>query len=121
MLEVTAEQERDDIYELFQEYQTIKETLASIKEGAAVVMIHTPGGYTDMDDIFHEGKYLDTIRGDLMMQLLNKRQELIEALEKEGREELGYSDDDNDRKEPFPIGTPKNDHRRALIDNDDGK
>ena len=121
MLEVTAEQKTDRIYELFRSYQTVKETLASIKEGAAVVTIHTPEGYTDLDNIFSSGAYIERLRGDLMMQLLNKRNELIEALEKEKKAELGYTDDDNDWKEPFPIGTPKNDHRRTLTDNDDGK
>ena len=121
MLEVTAEQERDDIYELFQEYQTIKETLASIKKGTAVVTIHTPGGYTDMDDMLKNPAYLERIKGDLMMQQRELRSKLIEMLTSESEKELGCPDNNNERIEPFPIGTPKSDHRRTATDADDGK
>lgn len=69
-----------------------------------------------------EEEYLKRIKGDLMMGLREARQQLIRKLTEEDKAELGYSDDDNDRNvEPFPIGTPKSDHRRRGLDTDDGK
>jgi len=122
MLELTAERnDEDEIFEVFSQYQTVKETLEYIKAGPAVVVVHTPGGYTDMDNMLKNPAYLERIRGDLMMQQRELRSRLIEMLVAESKAEPGCSDDDKDWVEPFPIGTPKNDHRRTATDADDGK
>jgi hypothetical protein len=122
MLELTAEHnEENEMDEIFSRYQTVKETLKHIKAGSAVVVIHTPGGYTDMDNMLKNPAYLERIRGDLMMQQRELRSRLIEMLVAESKAELGCSDDDKDWIEPFPIGTPKSDHRRTATDTDDGK
>lgn len=116
-------EQKDDIFELYQRYQTTKETLAGIKDGATVVCLHyCSGGYTDLKELIESPDYLDEIKRQMMMSLREIRTQLISALQEEDKAELGYSDDDNDRNvEPFPIGTPKSDHRRTLTDTDDGK
>lgn len=113
----------DEIQELFNQYQTLKETLEHIRGGAAYLSIHSPGGFTNLEYMkIKEEEYLKRIKGDLMMGLRGARQQLIRKLTEEDKAELGYSDDDNDwNMEPFPIGTPKNDHRRHGPDTDDGK
>ena len=104
---------------LWAQYQTVKETLSAIDKGAAYVAIHTPEGYTDTTKIFDNPNYLHTMRGDLLYYRQDLRHQIIELLQKEDRAELGYSED-GDNVEPFPIGTPKTDHRR-MSDTDDGK
>lgn len=111
-------EQKDDIFELYQRYQTTKETLAGIKDGAAVVCIHCSGDYTDLKELIESPDYLNEIKQQMMMSLREIRTQLISALQEEGNAELGYTDD---TREPFPIGTPKNDHRRTLTDTDDGK
>ena len=61
------------------------------------------------------------IKGDIMMTLRNVRKELIEELTAEHNAEIGVDEGDDYAFEPFPIGTPKNDHRRLSGDSDDGK
>lgn len=111
-------EQKDDIFELFQRYQTTKETLAGIKDGAAVVCIHCSGDYTDLKELIESPDYLNEIKQQMMLSLPEIRKQLISALQEEGDAELGRTDD---TREPFPIGTPKNDHRRTLTDTDDGE
>lgn len=111
-------EQKDDIFELYQRYQTTKETLAGIKDGAAVVCLHYCSGYTDLKELIESQDYLNEIKQQMMMSLREIRTQLISALQEEGDAELGRTDD---AREPFPIGTPKNDHRRHSPDTDDGK
>ena len=123
MIEAMEVVPEDEIEEQFNQYQTIKETLGQIRGGAAYLSIHSPGdGFTDLKYMVEESEYLKRIKGDLMMGLRKARQQLIEMLTNEANAELGYPDDDKDwNVEPFPMGTPKNDHRRHGSDTDDGK
>lgn len=105
---------------LWEQYQTVKETLYAIDKGAAYVAIHTPEGYTDTTKIFDNPNYLHTMRGDLLYYRQDLRRQIIELLQEEDRAEQGYTEDGGN-VEPFPIGTPKNDHRRLNGDSDDGK
>lgn len=113
----------DEMEELWEQYQTLKQTVGHIRGGAAYLSIHCPGGFTNLEYMkIKEEEYLKRIKGDLMMGLREARQQLIRKLTEEDKAELGYSDDDNDwNVEPFPIGTPKSDHRRHSPDTDDGK
>ena len=104
---------------LWAQYQTVKETLSAIDKGAAYVAIRTPEGYTDTTEIFDSPNYLHTMRGDLLYYRQDLRRQIIELLQEEDRLEQGYTAD-GDNVEPFPIGTPKADHRR-MSDTDDGK
>ena len=104
---------------LWEQYQTVKDTLYAIDKGAAYVAIRTPEGYTDTTKIFDNPNYLHTMRGDLLYYRQDLRRQIIELLQEENKAELGYSED-GDNVEPFPIGTPKADHRR-MSDTDDGK
>lgn len=104
---------------LWEQYQTVKETLYAIDKGAAYVAIHTPEGYTDTTKIFDNPNYLHTMRGDLLYYRQDLRRQIIELLQEEDRAEQGYTAD-GENVEPFPIGTPKSDHRR-MSDTDDGK
>lgn len=124
MTETTEVMAEDAIQELFDQYQTLKETLEQIRGGAAYLSIHSPGaGFTDLKYIkVKEDDFLKRIKGDIMMSLREVRQQLIQKLTAEADAELGYPNADNDRNvEPFPIGTPKSDHRRRSPDTDDGK
>ena len=123
MIEAMEVVPEDEIVEQFKQYQTIKETLGQIRGGAAYLSIHSPGnGFTDLKYMVEESEYLKRIKGDLMMGLRKARQQLIQKLTAEADAELGYPNADNDRNvEPFPIGTPKSDHRRHGLDTDDGK
>lgn len=113
----------DEMEELWEQYQTLKQTVGHIRGGAAYLSIHCPGGFTNLEYMkIKEEEYLKRIKGDLMMGLREARQQLIRKLTEEDKAELGYSDDDNDwNVEPFPIGTPKSDRRRHSPDTDDGK
>ena len=104
---------------LWEQYQTVKDTLYAIDKGAAYVAIHTPEGTTDTRKIFDNPNYLHTMRGDLLYYRQDLRRQIIELLQEEDRLEQGYTAD-GEPVEPFPIGTPKADHRR-MSDTDDGK
>lgn len=58
---------------------------------------------------------------NLMMKgWIASEKELIDQLVKEHNDEIGVDTDSDWAIEPFPIGTPKGDHRRCG-DTDDGK
>ena len=109
-----------ELEKLWEQYQTVKETIYAIDHGAACVAIRTPEGFTNTDDIFDNPNYLKQMRGDLLYYRQDLRRQIIELLQEEDRLEQGYTADGNN-VEPFPIGTPKSDHRRNGVDTDDGK
>ena len=109
-----------ELEKLWEQYQTVKETLYAIDHDAAFVAIHTPEGYTNTDEIFDNPNYLKHMRGDLLYYRQDLRRQIIELLQEEDRLEQGYTEDGGN-VEPFPIGTPKSDHRRLGADADDGK
>ena len=110
----------DELAKLWSQYQTIKETIKQIDAGAAYVAIRTPEGYTDTDDIFESPNYLHQMRGDLLYYRQDLRRQIIARLQEEDRIEQGYVTT-AEPVEPVPIGTPKNDYRKTLTDDDDGK
>lgn len=103
------------------QYQCLKEVLEHMNNGAAYVDIHTPGGDERLSDLMDSEAITRRIKGDIMMTLRNVRKELIDQLVKEHNDEIGVDTDSDWAIEPFPIGTPKSDHRRSSVDNDDGK
>ena len=109
-----------ELEKLWEQYQTVKDTIYAIDHNAAYVAIHTPEGYTNTDEIFDSPNYLKHMRGDLLYYRQDLRRQIIELLQEEDRLEQGYTAEGNN-VEPFPIGTPKNDHRRNNTDTDDGK
>lgn len=111
---------KDELATLWNQYQTIKETIKQIDAGAAYVAIRTPEGYTDTDDIFESPNYLHQMRGDLLYYRQDLRRQIITKLQEEDRIEQGYEATAGP-VEPVPIGTPKNDYRKTLTDADDGK
>ena len=102
------------------QYQCLKDVLRHLNAGAAYVAIHTPGGDEKLSDLMDSEATTRRIKGDIMMSLRNVRQELIDQLVKEHNDEIGVDTDSDWAIEPFPIGTPKADHRR-MSDTDDGK
>ena len=104
---------------LWDQYTTIKETIEEIDNGAAYIAIHTSDSVVNTDEVFDNPNYLHIMRGDLLYYRQDLRRQIIELLQEENKAELGYSED-GDNVEPFPIGTPKADHRR-MSDTDDGK
>ena len=109
----------DEVDALYDQYRTVKETIRQIDAGAAYVAIRTPEGYTDTENIFDSPNYLHQMRGDLLYYRQDLRRQIIELLQEEDRIEQGVQVDGN--VEPFPIGTPKADHRRNVSETDDGK
>lgn len=106
----------ESLREMLLQYITIDETLEEIDKGAAYVSIYTKCDHIDMSDLFPENNYLQRIRGDLLYYRQDLRRQLIEHLTAEDRLEPGLKDSDSDwvdGSEPYPIGTPKNDHRRS--------
>lgn len=119
MIEV-QETKKDPLQELWEQFMTVRETLQHIRNGAAVVAIHIPGGYTDIEDIFESPGYMQQLEKDFR----NYKVDLAEEIIKELNEIINQEVDavmNTDAIEPFPIGTPKADHRRAMMENDDGK
>lgn len=111
------------IEDLYDQYQTLKETLTMIKGGATYVSLSHPRGHIRVSALSpNPDAYLSRLKGDIMMSLREVRQGLIDALEAEGQMELGYSDVGSDQDiDPNPVGTLKNDYRRHASDSDDGK
>jgi len=103
------------------QYISLKEVLEHMNNGAAYVAIHTPGGDERLSDLMDSETTTRRIKGDIMMTLRTVRQELITELINEHNAEIGVDTDSDWAIEPFPIGTPKSDHRRSSVDNDDGK
>lgn len=108
-----------EIDDLWDQYTTIKQTIEEIDHGAAYIAIHTSDSVVNTDEVFDNPNYLHTMRGDLLYYRQDLRRQIIELLQEEDRLEQGYTTDGNN-VEPFPIGTPKADHRR-MSDTDDGK
>lgn len=106
----------DKIYQ----YISLKEVLEHMNNGAAYVTIYTPGGNERLSDLMDSDAITRRIKGDIIMTLRNVRKELIDQLVKEHNDEIGVDTDSDWAIEPFPIGTPKSDHRRCG-DTDDGK
>lgn len=102
------------------QYQSLKEVLNTINDGASYIAIYTPQGYEQLDELIDTNAITKRIRGDIMMTLRTVRKELIDELTAEHNAEIGVDTDSDWAIEPFPIGTPKSDHRRCG-DTDDGK
>ena len=107
----------DKIYQ----YISLKEVLEHMNNGAAYVTIYTPGGNERLSDLMDSEAITRRIKGDIMMTLRTVRKELIDELVEEHNKEIGVDTDSDWAIEPFPIGTPKSDHRRSCSENDDGK
>lgn len=103
------------------QYISLKKVLEHMNNGAAYVAIHIPGSDERLSDLMDSEAITRRIKGDIMMTLRNVRKELIDQLVKEHNDEIGVDTDSDWAIEPFPIGTPKSDHRRSSVDNDDGK
>ena len=103
------------------QYQCLKDVLRHLNAGAAYVAIHTPGGDEKLSDLMDSEATTRRIKGDIMMSLRTVRKELIDELVEEHNAEIGVDTDSDWAIEPFPIGTPKSDHRRSCSENDDGK
>lgn len=108
--------EVDEIDVLWDQFKTIKDAIKKIDEGAAYLSLHTSTRHIDLDNIFDGATYLHQIRSDLLYYRQDLRRQIIELLADEDRMEQGYPDNDPDWIEPFPIGTPKSDHRRSGAD-----
>ena len=108
--------EVDEIEVLWDQFKTIRDSIKQIDAGAAYLSLHTSTRHIDLDHIFDDGAYLKQIRSDLLYYRQDLRRQIIELLADEDRIEQGYLDNDSDWVEPFPIGTPKSDHRRSGVD-----
>ena len=102
------------------QYQTLKKVLERLNRGEYIA-IHTPTGFVALGEVVDVSETTKRIRGDVMMTLRNVRKELIDELTAEHNAEIGVDTDSDWAIEPFPIGTPKSDHRRSCSENDDGK
>ena len=111
---------RDELNNLWQQFRTIRETLKHIANGDAIAAIHIPGtGMIEMNDIFEDPNYIEKMAADLASYQIDLAQQLISKLQKIVDNDAAMVTQEN--VEPFPIGTPKADHRRNTIDADDGK
>ena len=106
-----------ELDKLMGQFETVRNTITEIDNGAAYVAIVTPHTIVNTEDIFDSPRYLNEIRGDLLYYRQDLRKQIMEALQEDEAKELGY---ETKGVEPFPVGTPKNDHRRCG-DTDDGK
>ena len=118
MIEV-QETKKDPLQELWEQFMTVRETLQHIRNGAAVVAIHIPGGYTDIEDIFESPTYMQQLEKDFRNYKVDLAEAIIEEMTTIIRQECDAAKLP-EVIEPFPIGTPKADHRR-MSDTDDGK
>ena len=112
--------EKNNIENLWEQFSTVSHTLDYINKGNAVAAIHVPGeGFVELDSIFDNPNYIEKMQADLVSYKIDLAQQLINELQ-------GIIDEDaarvtQENVEPFPIGTPKADHRRNVSDTDDGK
>ena len=106
-----------ELDKLMGQFETVRKTITEIDNGAAYVAIVTPHTIVNTEDIFEESKYLHEIRDNLLYYRQDLRRQIMAALQEDEAKELGYA---TKGVEPFPVGTPKNDHRRCG-DTDDGK
>jgi hypothetical protein len=112
--------EKNNIENLWEQFSTISHTLDHINKGNAVAAIHVPGeGFVELDNIFDNPNYIEKMQADLASYKIDLAQQLINELQ-------GIIDADaaavtQENIEPFPIGTPKADHRRTTIDMDESK
>lgn len=106
-----------ELDKLMGQFETVRKTIEEIDNGAAYVAIVTPHTIVNTEDVFDSPRYLNEIRGDLLYYRQDLRKQIMEALQEDEAKELGL---ETKGIEPFPIGTPKSDHRRCG-DTDDGK
>lgn len=106
-----------ELDKLIDQFETVRKAIREIDNGAAYVAIVTPHTIINTEDIFEEPKYLHEIRDNLLYYRQDLRRQIMTALKEDEEKELGIA---TEGVEPFPIGTPKADHRR-MSDTDDGK
>lgn len=116
-----TEETRRNLTDIWNQFDTIARTLEHIDNGEAIAAIH----FTDdddpleMDTIFNDPNYIEKMAADLASYQIELAQEMIAELQKiVDTDTAAVTSED---VEPFPIGTPKADHRRGTIDTDDGK
>lgn len=102
------------------QYECLKEVLERINSGWGYISISAQTGCIRLDEVIDTEEITKRIKGDIMMTLRTVRKELIDELVAEHNAEIGVDTDSDWAIEPFPIGTPKSDHRRCG-DTDDGK
>ena len=108
----------DELVKLWRQFNTIREALKRIKRGDGVAGIHFPGeGLLEMNAIFEDPNYIEKMAADLASYQIVLAQQLSTELQKIVDADTAAV---TENVEPYPIGTPKNDHRR-LNDTDDGK
>lgn len=103
------------------QYECLKDVLERINSGWGYLSISAQTGCIRLDEVIDTKEITKRIKGDIMMTLRTVRKELIDELVEEHNKEIGVDTDSDWAIEPFPIGTPKNDHRRLNGDSDDGK
>ena len=119
MIEVT-ETKKDPLQELWEQFMTVRDALQHIRNGAAIITLNTPVGSMEVDDIFESPGYMQQLEKDFR----NYKVDLAEAIIEEMTDVIKQEADaamNPEVFEPFPIGTPKADHRRSVMDADDGK
>ena len=81
----------EDIASYCWDYNTAKELLEVIEAGEATLYIHSEGkGYTDIGILFPENNYLDRIRDDLRVYMIELRG-IIRKVLRERRDENNRS------------------------------
>ena len=110
----------EDLVSCCWDYITAKELLEVIEAGEATLYIHSEGkGYTDIRILFPENNYLDRIRDDLRVYMIELREIIRKALREDELKTTGAvteeaeEDDDPDFEVPERRqGIPKHDYRR---------
>lgn len=110
----------DELEKLWRQFNTVRETLKHIREGHAIASIHVPGEYMiAMNEIFEDPNYIEKMAADLASYQIELAQQLSDMLQEIIKDDAAAVTQEN--IEPFPIGTPKADHRRNVSDTDDSK
>lgn len=110
----------EDLASCCWDYKTAKELLEVIEAGEATLYIHSEGkGYTDIGILFQENNYLDRIRDDLRVYMIELRGIIRKVLREDELKTTGAvteeaeEDDDPDFEVPERRqGIPKQDYRR---------
>lgn len=110
----------EDLASCCWDYKTAKELLEVIEAGEATLYIHSEGkGYTDIGILFPENNYLDRIRDDMRVYMIELREQIRKILRDDEIKMTGTTtepdkkDDDPDFEVPERRhGIPKQDYRR---------
>lgn len=115
MIEVIGVSESidDSLAGYVEEYEKVKRLIRDIKEGATLCVDKGDGVYASLDELFPDtcGSYIDKLKDDLQVYLIELRQEIRDILDEDEELQTGVVSGKKENNQPATV-FPKNDYRR---------